>query len=97
MLTIEQSEREHRTSKGRFARTSGRSVPQQLSKIEQRQRTIRMIRHNFNPSPSLLETEDIVALNSTFRYNIGSSEKLPVHIPTFLQRNDSDPAVKVSN
>ena len=36
-----------------------------------------------------------MAVSPKARYNMGSSQKLPVHIPTFLQRNNGDPAVKV--
>jgi len=50
-----QSELEHRTSKARFLRTSGQLIPQQLSRIEQRQRHITMIcenlRHPLTPLP----------------------------------------------
>jgi hypothetical protein len=30
------------------------------------------------------------------RYNMGTSQNYPVHIPTFLQQNHGDPAVRVS-
>jgi len=91
-----QSEREHRTSKGRFLRTNGRLIPQQLSRIEQRQRRIRMIHEKLNGLPLQIEPED-VNINLEIRYNMGTSQKFPVHIPTFLQRNQGDPAVKVSD
>ena len=94
ILIIYQSEREHRTSKGRHIRTNGRSIPQQLSKIEQRQRRIRMIRENLNGSHLQRDPERIVVDPNT-RYNMGTSQNLPVHIPTFLQRNEGDPAIKV--
>ena len=90
-----QSEREHRTAKGRFLRTSGRLIPQQLSRIEQRQRRIRMIREKLNSPSSQIESED-VTLDLGIRYNMGTSQKFPVHIPTFLQRNQGDPAIKAS-
>ena len=91
-----QSEREHRTSKGRFLRTGGRLIPQQLSRIEQRQRRIRMIREKMNYSPLQTEPEHVnVDLGTS--YNMGTSQKFSVHIPTFLQRNQGDPAVKVTN
>lgn len=91
---IYQSEREHRTSKGRHVRTNGRSIPQQLSKIEQRQRHIRMIRENLNGSHLQRDPERITVDPNT-RYNMGTSQNFPVHIPTFLQRNEGDPAIKV--
>lgn len=89
-----QSEREHRTSKGRYVRTNGRSVPQQLSKIEQRQRSIRMIRESLNSSHLQRDPERIVVDPNT-SYNMGISQNFPVHIPTFLQRNEGDLAIKV--
>lgn len=54
-----------------------------------------MIRGNINGFPSQVEPEDIT-LNHVVRYNMGTSEKFPVHIPTFLQQNNGDPAIKVS-
>lgn len=30
------------------------------------------------------------------RYNMGKSQNFPVHIPTFLQKSEGDPAVKVN-
>lgn len=94
-LMIYQSEREHRTSKGRYLRTSGRSIPQQLAKIEQRQRHIRMIRENLKVCHPQRDPESVVVDPNT-RYNMGTSQKFPVHIPTFLQRNEGDPAIKVN-
>jgi len=91
---IYQSEREHRTSKGRHVRTNGRSIPQQLSKIEQRQRRIRMIRENLNTS-HLQRDPERINVDPNTRYNMGTSQNFPVHIPTFLQRNEGDPAIKV--
>ena len=94
ILIIYQSEREHRTSKGRYVRTNGRSIAQQLSKIEQRQRRIHMIRENLNGSHLQRDPEHIV-IDPNMRYNMGTSQNFPVHIPTFLQRNEGDPAIKV--
>ena len=48
-----------------------------------------------NKSHSQTEQEDI-AINLGVHYNIGTSQKHPVHIPTFLQWNHGDLAVKVS-
>jgi len=89
-----QSEREHRTSKAQFLRTSGRSIPQQLSRIERRQHHIRIIREK--RSPSQIKLEDLTN-DPGVRYNIGKLQKFPVHIPTFLQQNVGDPAIKVSS
>lgn len=87
-----QSELEHRTSKSRYPRTSGQLIPQQLSRIERRQRRINMISERLYRS--LVHSEDLV-INYQMKYNVGKSEKCPVHIPTFLQRNEGDPAIKV--
>ena len=66
-----------------------------MSRIEQRQRHIRLIRENLSGSPTLIQPEDIT-VNTDARFNVATSQKNPVHIPTFLQQNLGDPAVKVS-
>jgi hypothetical protein len=91
-----QSELEHRTSKARFHRTSGRLIPLQLSKIERRQRQIRAIRDKLR-GPSQQTNEEEVINDPRARYNIGKTQNAPVHVPTFVQKNDGDPAVKVSS
>ena len=93
---VGQSEREHRTSKARFLRTNGRAIPQQLAGTERRERRISMIRENLDRRPSQIEP-DVITNDPRVRYNMGTSEKSSVHIPTFLQRNQGDPAVKVNN
>jgi hypothetical protein len=94
IIYVHQSELEHRTSKARFLRTNGRSVPLQLSKIERRQHWIRSIREKMSHAPRP-DPEDIVN-NSQVQYNIGRTQKLPVHVPTFLRQNAGDPATKAS-
>jgi len=47
-------------------------------------------------SPPEIEPED-VAHDPGVQYNIGRSQKCPVHIPTFLQKNEGDPAIKVGS
>jgi hypothetical protein len=47
-------------------------------------------------SLSDIEPEDVI-YNPGAQYNIGKSQKCPVHIPTFLQKNEGDPAIKVSS
>jgi len=42
-----------------------------------------------------MESEDTVS-DPGAQYNIGKSKKFSVHIPTFLQQNDGDPAIKVN-
>lgn len=46
-------------------------------------------------SSSELEPEDVTH-DPGVQYNIGRSQKCPVHIPTFLQKNKGDPAINVS-
>ena len=92
---VHQSEREHRTSKARFLRTNARAIPQQLAGIERRQRRISMIRENLDRHPSQIEP-DAITNDPRAQYSMGTSEKSSVHIPTFLQRNQGDPAVKVN-
>ena len=59
-----------------------------------------MIRERLNrpqlSSPSDIEPEDVTH-DPGVQYNIGKSQKCPVHIPTFLQKNEGDPTIKVSS
>jgi len=48
-----------------------------------------------NGSPHQIEPEDMAA-DPGVHYNMGISQKFPVHIPTFLQRNAGDSAIRVS-
>jgi hypothetical protein len=98
LLTIgeHQSELEHRTSKARYLRTTGRSIPKELSKIERRERRIRMIREKMHRSVSQTEQEEDIDNSLRAQYNMGKTQNSPVHVPTFLQKNDGDPAVRVS-
>jgi hypothetical protein len=41
------------------------------------------------------DTEEIVN-DPLMQYNMGKTQNSPVHVPTFLQKNNGDPAVKVS-
>jgi hypothetical protein len=97
LITSEcQGELEHRTSKSRVIRTSGRLIPQQLSKIELRERRIRALREKMRRSP--IQTDSDIALNDPrAQYNMGKTQNSPVHLPTFLQKNDGDIAIKVNN
>jgi hypothetical protein len=94
---VHESEREHRTSKARFLRTSGRSIPKQLSVIERRQRRVRTIRQNLDGRHSQIEPEAVIANDPGIQYEMGESENFPVHVPTFLQRNEGDPAINVND
>ena len=44
---------------------------------------------------STLDAEDIVS-DPAAQYNIRKLQRLYVHIPTFLQKNEGDPAIKAS-
>ncbi len=94
---VRQSEREHRVSKARFLRTSGWSIPKQLSRIERRQHQIRAIRQTVDGCHPQAGSEPVVASDPGVQYIMAESEKFSVHIPTFLQQNVGDPAVKVKN
>jgi hypothetical protein len=94
MCSEYQSELEHRTSKTRSTRTSGRLIPQQLSKIERRQRRIHTLREKLDRSALKMEPDVVNDLRA--QYNMGKSQNSPVHLPSFLQKNEGDPAVKVS-
>jgi hypothetical protein len=56
-----------------------------------------MIRENLDPSrmPSQMDPEAVTD-DLGVQYNMGKSEKFAVHIPTFLRRNEGDPAIKVN-
>lgn len=47
-------------------------------------------------SPQQADPEDVVN-NPQVQYNIGKTENFPMHVPTFLQKNDGDPAIKVNS
>ena len=53
-----------------------------------------MIRDTLDVSGSQTKPESMV-VDPGAHYNMGTSQNFPVHIPTFLQRNNGDPAVKV--
>ena len=82
--------------KARFLWTNGRTISQQLSTIERQQHRIKTIRKKLHGSSSQVEEEETTS-NPSVQYNMGKLEKFPVHIPTFLQTNEGDPAVKVDN
>jgi hypothetical protein len=68
--------------------------------VERRERRISTIRERLNRpqlgSPSDIEPEDVTH-DPGVQYNIGKSQKCPVHIPTFLQKHEGDPAIKVNS
>ena len=97
-------ESEHKLSKSRYQRTSGKNVNLALSKVERRQRTIQVIRNTLSPSFLLSSRrhtrkrkEKILdpMFSPKMQYNIGQNEASPVDVPVFLSRNHGDPAVSV--
>jgi len=58
-----------------------------------------MIRERLNRpqlgSPPEIGPEDVTH-DPGVQYNMGKSQKFPVHMPTFLQKNEGDPVIKVS-
>jgi hypothetical protein len=67
-----------------------------LSKIERRQRHIRTIREKIHHPPRQGGQKDVIN-NPQAQYNMGKTENSPVHVPTFLRKNDGDPAIKASS
>jgi hypothetical protein len=67
-----------------------------LSKIERRQRRIQTIREKMHRLPRQANLPEDVVNNPRVQYNIGKTENFPVHVPTFLQKNDGDPAIKAN-
>jgi hypothetical protein len=45
-------------------------------------------------SPRQANPQEVIVNNPGVQYNIGKTENFPVHVPTFLQKNDGDPAIK---
>jgi hypothetical protein len=54
------------------------------------------LQHPLHSFPSQAAQEDIVN-DPGEQYNMEKSQNFPVHIPTLLQKNEGDPAVKVSS
>jgi hypothetical protein len=46
--------------------------------------------------PRQTDQEDVIN-DPQVQYNMGKTENSPVHVPTFLRKNDGDPAVKASS
>ena len=93
-----QSKLEHWSSKAHYPCTSGQVFTVQLSKIERRQHKIQEIHQKMNPKQAhklWTELNDDEAGNPCLQYNIGKNQNSPVHLPTFLWKNEVDPALKV--
>jgi hypothetical protein len=48
-------------------------------------------------SPRQANPPEDVTNNPQMQYNIGKTENLPIHVPTFLQKNNGDLAIKANN
>jgi hypothetical protein len=46
-------------------------------------------------SPAQTEPEEVTN-DPGAQYDVGNSEKFPIHIPIFLQKNAGNPAIKAS-
>lgn len=85
-------------------RTSRKAFLRQMTQIERRQARIRRIRnylsHNQTDEESaarnLSEFADVPILDTSARYQIGKTQNNPEHILSFIQKNERDPAIKVS-
>ena len=89
-----QGELEHRSPKARFSRTNHKHFIKQLTQIERRQARLRRIRARHKEAGRPTHEEVPISLNA--HHVIGKSQNYPEHIPSFLQNNASDPAVKVN-
>jgi hypothetical protein len=79
--------------KARFSRTSRKHFIKQLTRIERRQARLRRIRQRYKESGRAAREE--VPISPELHHVIGRSQNYPEHIPSFLQNNANDPAVKV--
>jgi hypothetical protein len=75
-------------------RTSRKHFVRQLTQIERRQARLRRIRTRCKESRR--STGEEIATSPDVHHVIGQSQNHPVHIPTFLQDNADDPAIKAS-
>lgn len=101
-----QSELEHRTPKKWYLRTSKKAFLRQITQIERRQARIRRIRSHLNHDRDTKSDEesDVARLSEAetpwvdpaVRYHIGKTQNNPEHITSFIQKNERDPAIKVS-
>jgi hypothetical protein len=55
-----------------------------------------MIREKTRSLPCQTDPDDAIH-NPQVQYNMGKTQNSPVHLPTFLQKNDGDPAITVSS
>jgi hypothetical protein len=64
-----------------------------MTQIERRQARIRRIRTQFQKTRNTVDED--VAISEEAHHVIGVSQNFSENIPLFLQKNGSDPAVKV--
>ncbi|KAF9227536.1 hypothetical protein BS17DRAFT_793237 [Gyrodon lividus] len=84
-------ELEHRTSKGRFTRTSRKKYTAQLASIERRQECIR---HICAGQDSLLLVGDVALEEMEQHHNIGASRNFPEKLVSFARRSSDNPATE---
>ncbi|OBZ65084.1 hypothetical protein A0H81_14943 [Grifola frondosa] len=84
-------ELEHRTSKGRYRRTSRKHFVRQLTQIERRQARIRAIRNRYNRAADTPKEEIDNSPNE--HYHMGKSQNHREVLGPFLLKNSDDPAV----
>jgi hypothetical protein len=65
-----------------------------MAKIERRQARLRRIRARYQKAGRPLDEN--VATSPEAHHVIGISQNFPENIPTFLQKNRGDPAIKVN-
>lgn len=66
-----------------------------MTQIERRQARLRRIRAKYPKSE--LKTNEDIAVSPEAHHIIGKSQNFPEDITMFLQKNKSDPAVKVGS
>ena len=87
---------EHRRSKDRFARSSGKEIPTQLSRMDQRERNIKAISERLAQNKGVVAATAELPHDLTAGYNIAANERTPVNIRAFVREHRGDPAIKVT-
>lgn len=85
-------------------RTSRKGFLRQITQIERRQARIRRIRSHLQSSHVESDSDmdgnisdtDTSMVDPTVRYHIGKTQNHPEHILSFIQKNETDPAIKAS-
>ena len=92
-LIYPQGELEHRTPKGRYARTNRKHFLRQMTQIERRQARLRRIRARHRMAGKPLD--EVVATTPEAHHSIGISQNHPENVTLFVQNHMGDPAIKV--